>query len=73
MTYILTLQRTRNGEKSTLFVEDYATSTQGTLDVLVEGDWHFLKNVTVAEVSELEQSSYDKFLNRNVLARLEAE
>lgn len=72
MTYILTLKRNRNGEVSALFVDDYATP-QDKLDVLVNGEWHFLKNLEVVKVAQVDDATFFQPHNNEVLVKLEAE
>lgn len=69
MTYMLTLES--KGRESVLYVEDYAMS-KDSFDVLIDGVWHFLKNIELKEVDILLDTPTDLF-NNEILKRLEAE
>ena len=72
MTYLLKLQRTRNGETSVLFVDQYESTDSG-VKVLVKGRWHELNNVKVVDSHSQDISEDSTLFNDEVLRMLEAE
>jgi hypothetical protein len=77
MTYLLKLQRTRNGTTTehTVFADEKPILGIGGMTIVFDGDAWFVSNVEIIEIKKLDTpiNPASTFNNKSILEKLEAE